>query len=1227
MTTPLDDHLSAANPVAPEHETAPTDAALITAILLHLQAQTGHDFSHYKASTLLRRISRRMAVNEISELSAYLAHLRADPAEAPALLNECLIGVTEFFRDANAFATLASTIIPSIVRSKSSGEPVRAWVVGCATGEEAYSLAMLLSEATTGLLTPPPIQVFATDIDEEGLAFARRGLYPAAIAEQVSAERLQRFFTQEKEGYRVKLELREQVLFAVHNLLRDPPFSNLDLLCCRNVLIYFEREAQEKSFDLFHYALRPEGYLFVGTSESADSAPTLFAAIDKRHHLYQRRATTGGRVRRLPPTLVSGARTLPTTQPPAPTPRTVHESYQAWTLRRYAPPRLLVNEAYEIVHLFNGAGRYLIEPDGLPTQNLLHKVLPALRLDLRAALYQAFQKNERTESRLLSVEIEGQHGFIQLQVGPVSEADFPQELIEVVFLEHKAEIVLGAANQEMTPIVESELVARLEEELQRTRERMRTILEEHESSIQELRAANEELQSVNEELKSTTEELETSKEELQSMNEELVTVNSELKLKIEEVSRANSDLLNLMASTNVGVIFLDPLLQVKRFTPPATELFYLIESDLGRPFHHIAHRIRRRATTERAQARPVEMAQQVRTTAQQVEEVVQGDNDRWYILRLFPYRTVNNATDGVVITLIDITDWQRAEHELQQRLQQQTVADLGRQALAEADSAALIDSATAQLRARLGVELSGVFALQADGALLLQAGVGWQPAALGQARATMDSNFPIWQALRADQPVILGLRAGETAFSGSPLLVDHGIRSGLSVTIGGRARPYGVLGVYSTQAHHFTQYDIDFLQAVANLLGEAFWRQATAAALRQANSRFERAERAANGFVFESDLRTGQVVRSPNFAAMTGYGLAEVPPTAAGWLQVIHPDDQAQFAQVDFFANDRTSYTGEYRVRHKAGHYFWVQEQGIIERDESGRPVAIVGTTLDITARKAVEEELESYAATLARINNELQQSNQELDDFADAVAHDLREPLRGIRHYATYLLEDYGSRLDAEGLEMVQTLSYLSRRIDTRIGALLDYTRLGRQPVTPHPVDLAPLLVEVLETLHPHITAAAVTVRVPQPLPVAQGDPLLLTELFTNLITNAIQYNDKAEKWVEIGWLTGPETEDRETRDELIPPPQPDRLSSGLVSRVSLSPVFYVRDNGIGIAPEHQQDIFQLFRRLHGRDDFGGGSGAGLALAKRIVGCHQGRIWVASQPGAGATFYFTLGQ
>ncbi|HRW05787.1 MAG TPA: CheR family methyltransferase, partial [Caldilineaceae bacterium] len=549
---------------------------LYTAILDQVNLHTGHDLRHYKVSTMRRRIARRLSITGVASLAQYIALLRRNSDEAYALFQDSLVSVTSFFRDPDAYTMLEQDCIPQLFAEKGGADNVRVWVVGCATGQEAYSITIQLVEYAAQVHEPPRLQVFATDLDEAAIAFARRGIYPKAVAEQMTSARLERYFSVEENGYRIKPEIREHVLFAVHDLLKDPPFSNLDLISCRNVLIYFNREAQSKAFAIFHYALNRERvgreYLFLGTSESVDAAPELFAVIDKYCHLFQRRDVISlPRQRQLPSPTLSGERQQDRGRGNSGKPtRTLEELYTAWSLRVHTPPRLLVNNEYEITHLFGDVRRYLQEPEGAVTQSVLLRILPALRLDLRTALYQAFQKQERSISRALSVELDDTVHLIHLHVGPITEPGFPEGYAEVVFVADEGTAMLGVTDQESVDrqVVATDLalVARMEEELVRTRERLQTIIEEYENSSQELKTSNEELQSINEELKSTSEELETSKEELQSMNEELVTVNGELTDKVEELNQANSDLLNLIASTDVGTIFLSNDLRINRFT-------------------------------------------------------------------------------------------------------------------------------------------------------------------------------------------------------------------------------------------------------------------------------------------------------------------------------------------------------------------------------------------------------------------------------------------------------------------------------------------------------------------------------------------------------------------------------------------------------------------------------------------------------------------------------------
>lgn len=823
-------------PITASDEESATFDELYGIILDLIVQQTGHDLSHYKIPTLRRRIARRMNMAGVPSPTHYLDLLRRDAEETHELFQDTLVSVTNFFRDPDAYEMLEQDCIPQLFAEKRPNDQVRVWVAGCATGQEAYSVAMQLVEYAAQVGEPPRLQIFATDLDEEAIAIARRGIYPKAVAEEISPERLERFFTEDEHGYRVKPEIREHVLFAVHDLLKDPPFSRLDLITCRNVLIYFKREAQRKVFEAFHYALDHKRagreYLFLGTSESADVAPELFTVVDKYCHLYQRSNVASPlRQRQLPSTLATaGKHDHETDHATSTTPtRTLEERYEAWSLRLHMPPRLLVNANYKITHLFGEVSHYLREPEGAVTQNILQRILPDLRLDLRTALFQAFQKGERSISRALQAEVDGKAHLIHLHVGPVTEPGFPEDYAEVAFIADGGANPLESTMGGETVETDLVLVQRLEEELMRTRERLQSIIEEYEDSSHELKTSNEELQSMNEELKSTTEELETSKEELQSMNEELVTVNTELTDKVEELNRVNSDLLNLIASSEVGTIFLDAELRISRFTPQVTELFNLIESDHGRPFAHVTHCIRH--------PRLPELVAYVLKNGVRLEETVQDEEEHWYNLRIFPYRTVTGERNGVVLSFVDINDLKRAESEERQRLQQQTLVQLGRQALEETDLNVLFRTATQQVAAVLEMELCKVLELQTDGTtLLLREGVGWHAGLVGQATVPADNHSQAGYTLQTQGTVVVRDLTTETRFQGPALLTEHDVRSGMSVTIQGTDGAYGVLGVHSRELRNFAPYDADFIQSVANILAVAITRHATAMALQESEA-------------------------------------------------------------------------------------------------------------------------------------------------------------------------------------------------------------------------------------------------------------------------------------------------------------------------------------------------------------------------------------------------------
>ncbi|MFN7948648.1 MAG: CheR family methyltransferase [Blastocatellia bacterium] len=633
-------------------------------LLALLRTRTGHDFSNYKRSTVLRRIERRLQVNEVRDIPAYLELIREQPLEVQLLLHDLLISVTNFFRDPEAFMALAQQVMPNLFAGRGANDQVRVWVAGCATGEEAYSMAMLLTEYADQSTSPPKIQVFATDIDEEAITTARNGVYPDTIAADVSPERLKRFFNKEAQHYRIRKEVREEVLFASHNVLRDPPFSRIDLISCRNLLIYLNRETQERILEIFHFALRPDGYLFLGSSESAEGSSALFAPFDKKYRIYKRR-TVSTTTRPLPALPMGGkweARLPQVTAPGSVRPLSVGDLHNLKLLERYIPPSVLVNEEHDIVHISGQAGRFLRFADGEPSRNLLKAVHPMLRLELRAALFAALQKGNQVESRRIRAWLEGESRLINLTVEPLTEPEAARGFMIVIFeeiedpLAHQPEVE-AAARAGMTSEVPMEPVVRqLEEELQRTREQLRATIEQYETSVEELKASNEELQAINEELRSATEELETSKEELQSVNEELTTVNHELKEKIEEVSRANSDLQNLLASTEIGTVFLDRALRIKRYTPRVEEIYNIIPSDLGRPLEHLTHKLEHDNLSADAE--------KVLTDLRMIEREIRSLEGRWYLARLLPYRTLEDRIDGVVLTFVDITQRKQAETDL-----------------------------------------------------------------------------------------------------------------------------------------------------------------------------------------------------------------------------------------------------------------------------------------------------------------------------------------------------------------------------------------------------------------------------------------------------------------------------------------------------------------------------------------------------------------------------------
>ena len=638
---------------------AKTQSAMEKAIIL-LRAHTGNDFSLYKRTTLYRRIERRMGIHQIDKIGAYVRYLQENSPELDLLFKELLIGVTSFFRDPAAWEQLREQAISSLLVGRSAGQALRAWVPGCSSGEEAYSLAIAFKEALEQVKPRGncTLQIFATDLDRDAINKARQGRFPDNVAAAVTPEQLSRFFSKEDHGYRVRKEIREMVTFAPQNLVMDPPFTKLDILCCRNLLIYLAPEAQQKLMPLFHYSLKPGGILFLGSAETVGSFGNLFAPLCARSRIFRRSETALGReLVEFPPAFVAA----PPARPEAPLvpkpPASLPSLADQLVLQHYASPTVLVNDRGDILYLSGRAGKYLEPAAGKANWNIFAMAREGLRYELASAFQKALRQATPVTFRGLEVGTNDGKQFVDLTVQSLVEPEPLRGLVLVVFAAVAAPLETKAPGRFRRTSTRSVRLRELEREFQHVREELQTVREEMQTSQEELKSTNEELQSANEELQSTNEELSTSKEEMQSLNEELQTVNTELQFRVDELSLSNSDMKNLLNSTDIATVFLDNDLHVRRFTTQATQIIKLIPGDVGRPITDLANDLR---YPELAQD-----AQEVLRTLVFVEKPVAAHDGRWFAARIMPYRTLDNRIDGVVITFTDITAAKKLEAELQ----------------------------------------------------------------------------------------------------------------------------------------------------------------------------------------------------------------------------------------------------------------------------------------------------------------------------------------------------------------------------------------------------------------------------------------------------------------------------------------------------------------------------------------------------------------------------------
>ncbi|HTQ58348.1 MAG TPA: chemotaxis protein CheB [Bryobacteraceae bacterium] len=1125
-------------------EAAKPERVLLQKVFAQLRARTDRDFSRYKRSTILRRIARRMQLNYLEDLQGYLEKLREQPDEIRALADDLLITVTSFFRDPAVFEKLEREVVPRLFEHKGPKDFVRVWSVGCATGEEAYSLAMLLMEETIRHETPPQVQVFASDLHKRSLEKAREGFYPGDIETDVSGARLQRFFRKEDGGYRIKKEVREVVVFAPHNLLGDPPFSRIDLISCRNLLIYLQRDVQRDVAELFHYSLNPGGTLLLGSSEKLEGMD-LFHPDDKKLCIFRKRNVpvveprlpvfplTRGR-----PVAEHGARFESLAEPVAY--GTLHQRM----VEQYAPPSILVSPDNKLVHLSEHAGRYLVHPGGALTSSVFKLVREELRVDLRSLLQSARERKTARDSMPIPVRFDGHPRPVVMQVRPALEPE--RDGFALVIFDERDPQPEPAAAASSLPVDSDEQARRVQElelEIEASRQRLQSIIEEYETSQEEMKASNEELQSTNEELRSTMEELETSKEELQSINEELQTVNQENRHRVEELAQLSSDLQNLLVATDIATLFLDRGLRILRFSPKLAELFNVRATDAGRPILDLTHRL---GYTDLAKD-----ARSVISRLVPIEREIQDESGRWYFTRVLPYRSTDDRIEGVVITFFDITSRRRTEEALR--------------------------ASEERLRRMVNVEVVGVMVFEESGVL-----IDCNDAFLklsGYSREDVAARRLTWRTMTPQEYVARG---------------EEQLQK-LAVT--------GRIGPYEKEVFRKDGSRCWMLSAGASL-GDGTMieycidimdRKEAEQRLRQSEERYRLLIESAHEyaiFMIDPDGR----IATWNAGAERIFGCSESEIVGQSASVLFTPEDLA----ADAFAREmRTavqtgrSSNDRWQLRKDGSRFF---ATGTMETlySPDGSPRGFVEVLRDNSERKAVDEATRTHDRDLRSANEALSRANADLKHFAFAASHDLREPLRTVTSFVQLLVK---ARRDGHDAEVEQAVHFILTgidRMDRLLHDLLIYTQLSVDgDDSPGRIDLNQILQKTLANLRSTIqqTGALVT---HDPLPEVRGQEVNLILLFQNLIENAAKYAGGRQPKVHVS--AG------KTGDEW---------------RVA------VQDNGIGIDAQYHEQIFGVFKRLHGNDT--PGTGVGLAICKRVVERHGGRIWVESELGKGSTFYFTL--
>ncbi|NTW48300.1 MAG: PAS domain-containing protein [Chlorobiales bacterium] len=1122
------------------------------------------DFSFYKPTTVDRRIERRMNMLHFDSIGAYSRRLTEDNEELNSLYHDLLIGVTKFFRDPEAYEKLGEKVIPEIIRRAQAqrDDEIRVWVCGCATGEEAYSLAILFNEVAEKLKSRIKVKIFATDVHRTSLDFASDGIYEEAGLENLSPELKEKYFHRENGKYKTGAHVRQMIVFSEQNVLTDPPFIKIDLVSCRNLLIYFQVVAQNKAQAMFHFALKHKGYLFLGASENLGAMEEEFDTIERSWKIYQKkrdvrlpsemRLTLG-----MPGSRMGGVHTSPPLQN-IPGDMKLLRAYDA-LLDRFMPPGLLVSDARQLLHAFGDAGRFFKVITGRLSSDVLNLVDGDLRLAMTSAFQRSIKDNVCVKYSAIEVHTLVGKERIDLEIEPLQVRGGTQTYYLVLFRPSKQTIEFppqpeenGARDSFDISEVSMQRITYLEQELLYTKEHLQTTVEELETSNEELQATNEELLASNEELQSTN-------EELHSVNEELYTVNAEYERKNKELEQLADDMENLLRSTEIGTVFVDTALRIRKFTPAVAGSFNLLPQDIGRPIEHIAYTIKGHNTM-------VEDIRRVINTGEMSEWEIQNNEGRWMLNRILPYQSSSKNIEGAIITFIDIDGVKKAEEELRVLNQdlEKAVQERAKQ---------VVESERLN---RLVIEATSVAVWDWDLMIDEMIWTGKMKETFGYPTGKM-VNPKVWWSNKI----------GPDDWERVTESLDTHIQNGQGIW----REEY-----YFYKADGSLAYVIDWGLVVRDQTGKAL-RMVGAlldvTELKHAQTALQRMLRRQQSLVrtigqitYERDVKTGTI--NATGLDILGYEDDEPGTSIAEWEQLLHPDDLA-VARKEMVSvrKGNPTFNIECRYRHKKGHYVWFHDRAIAYYDRKGDVEIVIGVLEDISKQRNYQHQLEAE-------KEKLKVSNQELEQFAYVASHDMKEPLRTITSYVSLLGQRYTDKLDDHGKEFMGFIVDGANRMSQMIDGLLDYSKVSSKEYVFKKVSLNKIIKTALKDLDSLLNESDVRIEVDK-LPSLPVDENQIIRLFENLLRNAIRFNQSKPPVIKI-WA---EKDDNFWK-------------------------IAVRDNGIGIEKEQLKNIFQLFRRLNSRQDYPG-TGMGLAICERIVSRHGGKIWVESKVGKGATFYFTL--